>query len=111
MPRLIDSELCQHCGKDLPDPKPRACPFCGGSQQRRFLSCGCLTSAPPIILIACLLAYRHSPAQAADPSERPLAQSKSLLEAPRKWLPADLSTLQLRKSSQPSSSARKVLRD
>lgn len=115
MPRLIDSDLCQHCGKILPDPKPRACPHCGGSQQRRFLACGCLTSAPPIILIGCLLAFHHPPTQAADPSGRPLAQKTSLeksqLEAPKKTPTADLSTPRLRKSSQPSSSARKVLRD
>ena len=53
-PRLIESDTCPHCGKDLPDPKPRMCPSCGGSIQKRYLTAGCLSSAPPLILFALL---------------------------------------------------------
>ncbi len=52
MPRLIDDKRCPHCTKELPDPKPRVCPECGGSIQQRYLKAGCLTSAPPLLLIA-----------------------------------------------------------
>lgn len=49
-PRLIEAENCPHCGKELPDPKPRVCPECMGSLQKRYLQTGCLTSAPKLIL-------------------------------------------------------------
>ena len=56
MPRLIDAKRCPHCGEQLPEPKPRVCPVCAGSLQKRFLQAGCLTSAPPpVILLAWLL--------------------------------------------------------
>jgi len=52
MPRLIDSPYCPHCKSKLPLPKPRACPVCAGSINQRFLKIGCLTSAPPLLLLA-----------------------------------------------------------
>jgi len=54
MPRLIEGKRCPHCRAELPAPKPRACPECGGSLQQRFLAAGCLTSAPKVLLIAAL---------------------------------------------------------
>ena len=55
-PRLIEGDRCPHCGAELPDPKPRVCPGCMGSLQKRYLSAGCLTSAPKLLLAALLLA-------------------------------------------------------
>ena len=52
MPRLIRSPYCPHCRATLPEPKPRACPQCAGSLNQRFLQVGCLTSAPPVLLMA-----------------------------------------------------------
>lgn len=49
-PRLLDPRLCPHCRAELPQPAPRVCPSCAGSLQKRFLSCGCLSSAPPVVL-------------------------------------------------------------
>ena len=52
MPRLIKSPFCPHCKAKLPVPKPAACPVCAGSINQRFLKIGCLTSAPPVLLVA-----------------------------------------------------------
>jgi hypothetical protein len=51
MPRLIPGKHCPHCRAELPEPKPRACPECGGTLQQRFLKAGCLTSAPKLLLL------------------------------------------------------------
>jgi len=56
MPRLIDEQHCPHCDAPLPEPKPRSCPKCMGSLQKRFLRWGCLSAAPPVIA-ACLAAW------------------------------------------------------
>jgi hypothetical protein len=50
MPRLIPDKHCPHCRIRLPEPKPRACPDCGGSLHQRFLRAGCLSSAPGLLL-------------------------------------------------------------
>jgi hypothetical protein len=52
MPRLIEQRRCPHCGEQLAEPKPRACPACAGSLQQRYLRAGCLSSAPPLTLLA-----------------------------------------------------------
>ena len=52
MARLIDERHCPHCGIELPEPKPRVCPSCAGSLQKRHLRFGCLTSAPKLLLFA-----------------------------------------------------------
>jgi hypothetical protein len=49
-PRVIQSKRCPHCKAELPQPTPRVCPSCAGSLQKRFLTLGCLTSAPPVVL-------------------------------------------------------------
>ncbi|MBL8859168.1 MAG: hypothetical protein JNL28_11720 [Planctomycetes bacterium] len=51
-PRILDTKLCPHCRGNLPKPTPRMCPHCAGSLQKRFLSIGCLSSAPPIVILA-----------------------------------------------------------
>lgn len=51
MTRLIEEKHCPHCGAELPKPKPRVCPTCGGSIQQRYLRAGCLSSAPPLFLL------------------------------------------------------------
>jgi hypothetical protein len=57
MPRLIDEKHCPHCRAELPVPKPRSCPRCAGSLNKRYLRIGCLTSAPPPILLLGGLAW------------------------------------------------------
>lgn len=52
MPRILDVDQCPHCKADLPKPVPRVCPSCGGSLQQRYLSIGCLTSKPMLLLVA-----------------------------------------------------------
>ena len=52
MPRILDIKECPACGAELPRPAPRVCTVCGKSLQQRYLSCGCLTSAPPVLLVA-----------------------------------------------------------
>jgi len=52
MPRLIREHRCPHCGEELAEPKPRVCPACAGSLQQRYLKAGCLSSAPPLLLLA-----------------------------------------------------------
>lgn len=70
-PRLIESERCPHCGAELPKEKPRACPSCAGSLQKRYLAIGCLSSKPPLILLALgawqALAPSAPPASAEPP--------------------------------------------
>jgi predicted amidophosphoribosyltransferase len=51
MPRLIDTRRCPHCGRELPDPRPRVCPECAGSLQQRHLKAGCLHSGPALLLV------------------------------------------------------------
>ena len=63
-PRILEVERCPHCKAELPKPTPRVCPSCAGSLQKRHLSIGCLTSAPPLFLIGILVwellvALRH----------------------------------------------------
>jgi hypothetical protein len=53
-PRVVDSKVCPHCEAPLGKPVPRVCPVCGGSLQKRYLTFGCLTSAPPVVLLALL---------------------------------------------------------
>lgn len=53
-PRILEVKHCPHCRAELPKPVPRLCPTCGGSLQKRFLSAGCLTSAPRILLFVAL---------------------------------------------------------
>jgi len=52
VPRLIPGTRCPHCGAELADPKPRACPECMGSLQQRFLQLGCLHTGPALFLLA-----------------------------------------------------------
>jgi predicted amidophosphoribosyltransferase len=54
-PRILETSRCPHCKEALPHPTPRVCPSCAGSLQKRFLSLGCLSSAPPVVLIAALV--------------------------------------------------------
>lgn len=51
-PRLIEGDRCPHCGAELPEEKPRACPACAGSLQQRHLKLGCLSTAPKLALVA-----------------------------------------------------------
>lgn len=51
MTRILQLERCPHCKAELPKPVPRVCPECAGSLQRRYLSIGCLTSKPPLLLL------------------------------------------------------------
>jgi hypothetical protein len=55
-PRVLALRRCPHCAADLSRPTPRVCPRCGGSLQHRFLSIGCLTSAPPPAILLALAA-------------------------------------------------------
>lgn len=71
-PRLLKTDRCPHCKTDLPSPTPRVCPSCAGSLQRRFLSLGCLSSAPPIVLAALgLWAWAARDTPQAIPSAQP----------------------------------------
>jgi hypothetical protein len=56
-PRILRATRCPHCRSELPHPTPRVCPDCGGSLQKRFLTAGCLTSAPPIVLAITALGF------------------------------------------------------
>ncbi len=51
-PRILEVDHCPHCKAALSKPTPRVCPVCGGSLQKRFLTAGCLSSAPPLLLVA-----------------------------------------------------------
>jgi hypothetical protein len=48
----LDLARCPHCRADLARPAPRACPACGGLLQQRYLTAGCLTSAPKLLALA-----------------------------------------------------------
>ncbi|MEM7310803.1 MAG: hypothetical protein AAF682_29300 [Planctomycetota bacterium] len=52
MPRILKRDRCPHCKGELPRPTPRVCPHCGGSLQQRYLTAGCLTSKPMVVLFA-----------------------------------------------------------
>lgn len=54
-PRLVEGDRCPHCKRPLEDPKPRVCPHCMGSLQKRYLTSGCLTSAPKLVLFGLLV--------------------------------------------------------
>lgn len=47
----VEGGRCPHCKTEVPKDHGRVCVECGGSLQKRYLSIGCLTSKP-IILIA-----------------------------------------------------------
>lgn len=57
-PRILKTGRCPHCDADVPRPTPRSCPDCGGSLQQRFLASGCLTSAPPPVILLIYLIER-----------------------------------------------------
>jgi hypothetical protein len=70
-PRILDLDRCRHCQAELERPTPRVCPACGGSLQKRHLAIGCLTSAPPpVLLLALLLALGAATARSGDPPSR-----------------------------------------
>ncbi len=50
-PRVLDVDRCPHCKGALPKPAPRVCPHCAGSIQQRYVTSGCLTSAPKLFLL------------------------------------------------------------
>jgi hypothetical protein len=87
-PRILDVGRCPHCKQELERPPPRVCPACGGSLQKRFLSAGCLTTAPPPVLVASLLALAAARAGCAGEAraerapERVVGGSASASEAP-----------------------------
>jgi hypothetical protein len=47
----LNVEHCPHCKGDLPRPNPRVCTHCGGSLQVRYMTSGCLTSAPKLFVL------------------------------------------------------------
>lgn len=51
-PRVLDVGSCPHCKGAVPRPTPRVCPHCAGSLQQRYVTSGCLTSAPKLFLAA-----------------------------------------------------------
>ncbi len=51
-PRILPFLRCPKCKSALERPTPRSCPSCGASLQQRFLSWGCLSSAPPVLILA-----------------------------------------------------------
>jgi hypothetical protein len=69
-PRILDLDRCRHCKAELERPTPRVCPACGGSLQKRHLALGCLTSAPPPVLLLALVfgltRGAEAPERAAD---------------------------------------------
>ncbi len=54
-PRVLDVGRCPHCRGALPKPAPRVCPHCAGSIQQRYVTSGCLTSAPKLLLVGVAL--------------------------------------------------------
>jgi hypothetical protein len=56
-PRVLDTKQCPHCRGALERPTPRVCPHCAGSLQQRFFKFGCLSSAPPVLLVAGAVAW------------------------------------------------------
>jgi len=70
-PRIVESKRCPHCKAKLPEPTPRMCPECAGSLQKRFLSLGCFTTAPPLLLALAGAGWlARAPAPRADVVER-----------------------------------------
>ncbi len=51
-PRVLEVPFCPHCKGELSRPTPRVCPHCAGSLQVRYMTSGCLTSAPKLVLFA-----------------------------------------------------------
>ena len=77
-PRIVTSKRCPHCRVALPTPTPRVCPQCAGSLQKRFLSLGCLTSAPPaIVALVGLVGLAVRPSDRAE-AESPPARKPAL---------------------------------
>lgn len=76
-PRILDVPSCPHCKTALPKPTPRMCPSCGGSLQKRHLSIGCLTSAPPLIALAIGVGYLWPDRSTTTPLARSEAASKT----------------------------------
>ena len=54
-PRILDLERCPHCRGELAKPTPRVCPHCAGSIQQRYVTSGCLTSAPKVLVLGAAL--------------------------------------------------------
>lgn len=54
-PRVLDVGRCPHCQGALPKPAPRVCPHCAGSIQQRYVTSGCLTSAPKLLVAGAAL--------------------------------------------------------
>ncbi|MBK7874678.1 MAG: hypothetical protein IPJ77_02835 [Planctomycetes bacterium] len=65
-PRVLEVRRCPHCKEALSSPPPRMCPACGGSLQKRYLSIGCLSSAPIFLLTAVAIAIAASSRDARD---------------------------------------------
>lgn len=59
-PRVLDVRHCPHCKEALDAPTPRVCPACGGSLQKRYLSLGCLSTAPLLLAVAVPIALARS---------------------------------------------------
>ncbi|MCY2961530.1 MAG: hypothetical protein NTY35_15310 [Planctomycetota bacterium] len=55
MSRVLDVDRCPHCRGELARPTPRVCPHCAGSIQQRYVTSGCLTSAPKLLLVGVAL--------------------------------------------------------
>lgn len=55
MPRILPLDRCPHCKEPLEAPTPRVCPHCAGSLQQRYLTAGCLSSAPKLFLVGAAL--------------------------------------------------------
>lgn len=51
-PKVLDVDRCPHCRGELTRPTPRVCPHCAGSIQQRYVTSGCLTSAPKMLALA-----------------------------------------------------------
>jgi hypothetical protein len=76
MSRVVERKNCPHCKAKLPEPTPRMCPECAGSLQKRFLSLGCFTTAPPIVLalVGAGLLARGAPSDDAETRETSLPE-------------------------------------
>lgn len=46
----VEAGRCPHCNAEVPKDHGRTCVECGGSLQKRYLSIGCLSSKPMILL-------------------------------------------------------------
>lgn len=78
-PRILDVKQCPHCGERLGSPVPRVCPACGGSLQKRYLSLGCLSTAPVFLALA-TVAARGLGAVEAEPEREPRASAATAPE-------------------------------